>query len=308
MNQSLQGLWPAILLPLSGEGKIDNARALAHGKRMLTAGCDGITLFGSTGEGPAFSTSERKELLEAFLASGVRPDQIIVTITNCVISDAVDLGRHAAALGCHRQMFMPPFYFRHLPDAGIIESVSQVVRGIDDPSLKLLLYHFPALSGVSFSHASISILVQRHPEQVIGVKDSSNDLECSLALIRAFPKLSIMVGAEPQVGITMCSGGAGSINGLGNIAPGLMRRIVSAPTEVTPDDEKLVVALLASFALVPGVPFVSVYKTMLAEQTGDDFWLNVRAPLSPLDSSEALIVRNGYRALKASDRELFSPI
>ena len=46
---------------------------------------------------------------------------------------------------------------------------------------------------------------------------------------------------------------------------------------------------------MPNLPFVGVYKTMLAEQTGDDTWLNVRAPLSPLDNTEAQAVRTGYR-------------
>ena len=39
---------------------------------------------------------------------------------------------------------------------------------------------------------------------------------------------------------------------------------------------------------------------MLAEQTGDDAWLNVRAPLSLLDNTEAQAVRKGYRAIGAA--------
>ncbi|MEY4140064.1 MAG: hypothetical protein RLZZ371_2246, partial [Pseudomonadota bacterium] len=35
------------------------------------------------------------------------------------------------------------------------------------------------------------------------------------------------------------------------------------------------------------------------EQTGDAMWLNMRAPLSPLDPSEAQAVREGYRAIGA---------
>jgi 4-hydroxy-tetrahydrodipicolinate synthase len=45
------------------------------------------------------------------------------------------------------------------------------------------------------------------------------------------------------------------------------------------------------------MPFVGVYKLMLAEQTGDAEWLNMRAPLSPLDHEETQAVREGFRAL-----------
>jgi 4-hydroxy-tetrahydrodipicolinate synthase len=92
-------------------------------------------------------------------------------------------------------------------------------------------------------------------------------------------------------------GGSGSINGLANVAPRLMARVVKAPASVTPQDSQLILSLLALLGVRPNMPFVGVYKMMLAEQTGDAQWLNMRAPLCPLDPSEAQAVRDGYRAL-----------
>jgi 4-hydroxy-tetrahydrodipicolinate synthase len=302
LNPDIHGLWPALLSPVTDKAALDTARATNHGQHMLNAGCDGITLFGTTGEGPAFSVSERKGLLEAFLASGVRPDQILVTTSACALPDTIELARHASALGCHRQLYMPPFYFRQPRDAGIVEAVSQVVRRIDSPKLKLLLYHIPGLSSVAFTHESIATLARRHPGQVIGVKDSSGDREHGLALVRAFPQLAILIGAEQYVAESVRAGGSGSINGLANISPCLLRRIIDEPTEVKPTDEKLASDLLALLKVLPDMPFVSVYKTMLAEQTGDDGWLNVRAPLCALSKDEELAVRRGYRALGISPK------
>ena len=299
VNQDIHGLWPATLTPVTADGTLDRRRAVGHAKRMIAAGCDGVALFGTTGEGPAFSNAERKGLLEAMLAGGIKPQQIVVTTSACALPDAIDLGRHASALGCHRQLYMPPFYFREPRDAGVVEAVSQVVRAIDDAHLKLLLYHIPGLSSVVFTHQSIATLTERHPDQVIGVKDSSGDRAHGLALAQAFPQLSILIGAEQYVADAMHAGGSGSINGLANIAPRLLRRIVDAPTRVTPEDEKLVLDLLALLHARPNMPFLCVYKTMLAEQTGDDAWLHVRAPLCPLDNTEAQTVRAGYRAIGA---------
>lgn len=297
MNQDIHGLWPAMLTPVVADGGIDTARAVAHARRMLGAGCDGVTVFGTTGEGPSFSVAERMGLLEALLADGVQPDQVMVTTSCCALPDAIALGRHASALGCHRQLFMPPFYFRQPQSAGIEEAVSRVVRGIGDPRLKLLLYHIPGLSSVEFTHGTIATLAQRHPGQVVGVKDSSGDRVHGLALAKAFPALSILVGAEQHVADTMRVGGSGSINGLANISPGLLRRIIDAPTQVSPQDEELVLDLLALLGVSPNMPFVGVYKTMLAEQTGDDAWLNVRPPLCRLEPAEEQAVRGGYRAI-----------
>lgn len=297
MNPDIHGLWPALLLPVNSDESLDTPRAIAHAKRMLAEGCNGVTLFGTTGEGPAFTIAERKALLESMLGSGIRADQIIVVTTALALGDAIELGRHAARLGVHRQMFMPPFYFNQPREAGVVDAVSRVVRGIDDDQLKLLLYHFPAMSTFGFSHQAIAELVQRHPGQVIGLKDSSGDLAHSLALAKAFPDLSILVGAEQYVAQVMQAGGSGSINGLANVAPRLMARVIQAPDSVTPADVQLIASLLALLGVCPGMPFVGVYKLMLAEQTGDAAWLNMRAPLSPLDATEAKAVREGYRAL-----------
>ncbi len=310
MNPDIHGLWPALLLPVSSSGELDTARAMAHARRMLNAGCDGVTLFGTTGEGPAFTVAERKGLLEAMLgktgSSGafqpIRPNQIIVTITALALGDAIELGRHASRLGVHRQMLMPPFYFNQPRDSGLVEAVSQVVRGIGDDGLKLLLYHYPAMSTFGFSHAAIAELVRRHPGQVVGIKDSSGDLAHAIGLAQVFPALCILVGAEPQVAPVMLKGGSGSVNGLANVAPKLMRRVIDAPGQVSAADVQLMASLLDLLGVMPGMPsmpFVSVYKTMLAEQTGDDAWLNVRAPLNPLDNTEAQTVRKGYRAIGA---------
>jgi 4-hydroxy-tetrahydrodipicolinate synthase len=297
LNPDMHGHWPAVLIPVSTDGTLDTPRALAHCKHLIAAGCNGVTIFGTTGEGPAFTNAERKGLLEALLAGGVHADQIVVTTSASAIADAIELGRHASALGCHRQLYMPPFYFRNPTQAGVVETVSAVVRGINDPQLKVLLYHIPGLSSVVFSHESIQTLVARHPGQVIGAKDSSGDRAHGLALAQAFPALSILVGAEQYVADVMQAGGSGSINGLGNISPVLMSRIVADPTQVSAADKKLVLDLLTLLSLKPNMNFVSVYKTMLAEQTGDYAWLNVRLPLLPLENTEAQAVREAYRAI-----------
>lgn len=300
MKPVFTGLWPAMLTPVTTDGTLDTPRAIAHARHLIASGCSGITLFGTTSEGPAFTQAERKGLLEAVIASGIRPEQIVVTTTCSALADAIDLGRHAIAQGCFQQLFMPPFYFRNPPASGVMQSVSTVIEGIADPRLKVLLYHIPGLSSIEFSHDMVRALAERHPGQVIGVKDSSGSLESGLAFARAFPRLAILSGAEQYVAEVMRAGGSGTINGLSNIAPGLLARIVANPQDVAATDAQLVLDLLGLLSLRPGLNFVTVYKTMLAEQTGDDAWLNVRAPLSPLEPADAQAVRSAYRAIGAA--------
>lgn len=303
MNHAIAGLWPALLTPVDTDGRIDEARLLRQARRMLAARAEGVTLFGSTGEGTAFSVRQRQSLFDAFLCGGIRADQMIVNLTACATDDAIALGRQAIAAGCAGTLFMPPFYFNQPRDDGVVGSVSRVIDGVADAGrANLLLYQFPALSNVSFSHAAITELVRRHPGQVLGIKDSTGDLRHSIGLIRAFPTLSILVGAETDVAPAMRAGGSGSINGLANLAPHLMRRIVSAPDRVSPEDERQMRGLLELLAASPAIPFVSAYKTGLAEQLGDDAWLEVCPPMSRLTAAEADAVRAAYRRA-GGDRE-----
>ena len=92
MHPDIHGLWPALLMPVGADGALDTPRAIAHAQRMLAAGCDGVTVFGTTGEGPAFTVAERKALLQALLASGIRADQCLVTTSAIALADAIELG------------------------------------------------------------------------------------------------------------------------------------------------------------------------------------------------------------------------
>jgi 4-hydroxy-tetrahydrodipicolinate synthase len=203
-------------------------------------------------------------------------------------------------LGVFRQMLMPPFFFNQPRDAGVVSAYTQVVHAIGDDRLRLVLYHFPAMSTYGFSHEAIAELIRLFPKQVVAIKDSSGDLAHAQGLAKAFPGFSVLVGAEPHVAPVMQVGGSGSINGLANVAPKLMRRVIDKPDAVSAEDNKLMLDLLALLSIQPGMPFLGVYKCMLAEQSGDAAWLTMRAPLSPLTAAEEQAVRQGYRAIGAA--------
>ncbi|TAG28001.1 MAG: dihydrodipicolinate synthase family protein [Burkholderiales bacterium] len=292
-SHAITGLWPALLTPVQVDGSVDVWRMIAHGKRMLIAGSDGLTLFGTTGEGTSFPVQQRIAVADQFIAAGVRGDQLVINLTALARDDVIALTSHAVKIGAKAGLLMPPFYYNGQHDAGLINYVSEVINA--GTGLPIILYHFPGLSGVGWSQAAITELMQKHPKEVIGIKDSSANVDHSKMLAQTFPKLAVLVGCEPDVMPTQLVGGAGSICGLANIAPDLMRRMMDVPAGVSAADDKLMRDLLALLSLEPGMPFVSAYKVMLAEQTGDDAWLRVRAPLTPLTERQEQAVREGYR-------------
>jgi hypothetical protein len=65
------GLNCALSTPFTKAGAIDLGKLVAHANWVLENGCDGITVFGTTGEGASIAVPERHQVLGALGASGI---------------------------------------------------------------------------------------------------------------------------------------------------------------------------------------------------------------------------------------------
>ena len=55
----LRGVFAAVLTPMNDDLSCDTDLLGRHCLRLLDEGCEGVSLFGTTGEGPALSVDER---------------------------------------------------------------------------------------------------------------------------------------------------------------------------------------------------------------------------------------------------------
>ncbi len=288
-SDTARGLWTATLTPLAADGAVDNKKLIGHVKSLFAAGVDGVTPFGTTGEGQSFSVAERKATLDALLKGGVPADKIVVGIGCAALPDATELARHALSVGVVRMLMLPPFFFKGVGDDGIANAFGKVIDGAADARMRLYLYHIPQVCGVGVPHGAIAKLVEKYPRVVAGIKDSAADWPHTLSLLRQFPMLSIFVGAEHHVPQAMQNGGVGTICGMANLVPGLMRRIVD--TVGQPGNDALIRKIEALVKPVGSRPFIAASKATLAHATGDAGWKAPRPPLSllPADDERALI-------------------
>src|SRR5262249_40896640 len=93
---SLRGAWPAALTPFDDRLAIDLRRLVRHCQALLQAGCRGISLFGTTGEGTALSADERMAALEAVIRGGVPADRLLPAVGCCDVPTTLALSVHAA--------------------------------------------------------------------------------------------------------------------------------------------------------------------------------------------------------------------
>jgi 4-hydroxy-tetrahydrodipicolinate synthase len=284
MTAPLRGVWCATLTPLGADGRPDHARLVTHVRRLFAAGVDGIAPFGTTGEGQSFSVAERRDGLEALLAAGIDPARIVPGTGCAALPDTIELTRHAVAAGCAGALVLPPFFFKDVSVAGVYESFARVIDAVADTRLRLFLYHIPQVSGVAIPDKAIARLVDAYPGLIAGVKDSQCDLEHSLRLLASFPKLSIFVGFEPHLPAALAAGGAGTICGIANLYPRLIRRLYDHANDARHRDDlnrvERFIGALDSYPLFPA------FKALQAELSGDPAWNTLRPPLVPLDAGQ----------------------
>jgi 4-hydroxy-tetrahydrodipicolinate synthase len=266
-----------MLTPLDASGGVDHELFIAHARSLLRQGVDGVAPFGTTGEGQSFSVGERKAGIDALLAAGI-PGERIVAATGCAaLPETIVLTRHGVQSGCAACLVLPPFFWKDATDDGLFAWYAQVIETVGDPRMRIYLYHIPQVSGTPLSVTLVSRLAAAFPGVIAGVKDSAGDWANAEALLAHVPQLAILVGHEPHLPRLMRAGGAGTICGVGNLFPALVRALLS-PGVAPADEQRMATFLDIAFRQ----PFLAAFKAILAEQTRNPAWRAVRAPLLPL--------------------------
>jgi len=269
----VRGLWCATLTPLTPAGELDHVRMAQHAHWLLDAGVDGVAPFGTTGEGPSFSVDERRAGLETLLRAGVEPRQIVVATGCASVTDTLALTRHALASGVMRCLVLPPFFFKQVPDDAVYDFYARLVDHVADTRLRVYVYHIPQFSGVGVWPDVVGRLADAYPGVIAGVKDSAADWTNTARLVERVPHLDLVVGHEPDLPKLMRAGGAGTICGIANVYPALVRALL-APDVATSAEARMgrFLAVLARF------PFLPAFKAIKAAQTGDAAWNALRTP------------------------------
>jgi len=283
---SFRGVLAPVITPFTASLEPDPGRFQRHCAWLLASGCAGLAVFGTNSEANSLGLAERMELLEGLVASGVAPELLIPGTGCCALPETVALSAHAAALGCHGVLMLPPFYYKGVSDDGLFRSYSEVIQRVGDARLRIYLYHIPPVSGVAIPVALVERLLKAYPGTIAGVKDSGGDWAHTEALLRyAGQGLEVFAGSEMFLLRTMRGGGAGCITAGANVNPAAIDQVFRRWQE--PDAEALqagidrIRTILQSHgAMIPAL------KAVTARYAGDPAWRTVRPPLETLTEAQ----------------------
>src|SRR5262249_48925179 len=162
-----------VTTPITESFRPDADLLVERCRKLMAQGCDGVTLFGTTGEGAEFSVADRMATLERVIAAGIPADRIIVSIGALAIPDGGALARHARDQDVDGLLLMPPCVYRGgITDDGTFRFYATTIDAAARSDLRVYLYHFPDISGVPVTPNVIRRLDERYPGNIAGVKDS----------------------------------------------------------------------------------------------------------------------------------------
>ena len=275
------GIVTPVLTPFNDDGSIAEDLYFEHCKHVLEEGSDYISPFGTSGEALSISMAERRYLLEKIIAHNiVRPDQIMPGTGLCSLGDTLDLTKHAVELGCAAVMILPPFFFPSPGNNGLFRYFSDLIETVGSDDLKICLYHIPQNTGVGISPELTQQLNEAFPQAVVAYKDSSGNWDNTQSVIKSAPGVSVFPASEVLIPDATDLGAGGCISATCNVNVAQIKRVFQAAQ--SRDREAIEVEMPSLIKLrlaVQAAGLIPALKSIKAHVTGDQRWLNTRAPL-----------------------------
>lgn len=211
-NNSIQGVWTAMVTPFTEEGTVD---FVAWDKLLLLqrdAGVRGVVVSGSTGEGSTLSVSEKLSLMKRAKALVGKSMQLMGGIGGSDTAQCVELAKLYEDAGADSLLVVTPPYNK--PSlAGLKLHFSSVAQKVKIP---ICLYHVPGRTGQRLDANTLAELCKM--PSITMVKEASGDLSLfSEACLNS--DAAYFSGDDLTYLGSLAYGGLGVISVISNIFP-----------------------------------------------------------------------------------------
>ena len=199
-----KGIFTALLTPFDGNNKINEKALERLIKHNLGMGVKGFYVCGSTGEAFLLSTDERKQVME--IVKSCAPNATLIAhIGSINEAEAAELAAHAEKLNYDAISSVAPFYYKF----SFEEIKNYYYRIANSVELPMLVYHFPAFSGVNMGIAEMAQFLEN--DKFMGIKFTSNDFFTLEQCKSMFPDKVVYNGFDEMFLSGISMGGDGGI-------------------------------------------------------------------------------------------------
>ena len=208
-----KGSITALITPLKN-GEIDEKAFQDFIEWQINQGSHGLVPCGTTGESPTLTHQEHERVIDLCVEAANKKVPVIAGTGSNSTDEAISLTKFSKESGVDAALVVTPYYNKPTQ-----EGLYQHFKAINDScDLPIIIYNIPGRSVVDINIETMKKLAKL--KNIIGVKDSSNDLTRPLLTAKNIAKNFCQVSGEDGTIVPFLSqGGQGCISVTANIAP-----------------------------------------------------------------------------------------
>jgi len=188
----LEGIYTPLITPFHGDGSVDYKVLAQLIENLIAAGVHGLISGGSTGENYAETVEERLEIAR-FIVERVKGRLSVFVGTGAMRTpDSVALAAGAKAMGADGLLLGTPPYSVPTERENAINALT-IDRAANLP---IILYNYPGRMSVEMGREFLDRVGRS--KNVIGIKESSGDINRVHLLARDYPHIQLSCGMDDQ--------------------------------------------------------------------------------------------------------------
>lgn len=277
-SMSLAAVFPPMVTPFA-DGEVDGQAIRRNVERWMAAGLGGVVALGTNGEAALLDDGEAERVLAA-VRDAVPGGKLVIAGTGRESTRAtIAACRRAADLGADFALVRTPSFFRSQMTPPVLLSHFRAVA--DASPVPVLLYNFPAQTGVNFPAETVAALAEHR--NIAGMKETGTDAAQLAAFVDAASSsaFSVLVGAAPGFYPALCVGAVGAIVAVACVLPELCVRLHTLTRESRHAEARALQRLLTPLGRLVtttyGVPGLKAAMDIAGYRGGEP-----RMPLAPV--------------------------
>ncbi len=209
------GSIPALVTPFRN-GNVDRDAFAALVERQIAGGSAALVPVGTTGETSTLSTEEHKAVVSLCVEVAAGRVPVIAGAGSNATDEAIDLVRHAKAVGADAALVVCPYYNKP-NQAGLFAHFKAINDAV---ALPVFLYNVPGRTIVDLMPQTVAALAAL--PNIIGIKDASDEMErvaLHAHLIGPNEQFIQLSGEDSSALAHRAMGGSGCISVTANVLP-----------------------------------------------------------------------------------------
>lgn len=191
-RMTLEGIYTPLVTPLTESGAFELDRLSDLIERLIGAGVHGLISGGSTGENYAQTVEERLDLARFITEQTAGRVPVIVGTGAMRTPDSIALAEGAREMGADALLLGTPPYSVPTEQENALNALA-IDRAADLP---IILYNYPGRMSVHMGEEFLDRVGRSR--NVIGIKESSGDINRVHLLARDYPHIQMSCGMDDQ--------------------------------------------------------------------------------------------------------------